>query len=354
MSAALTKYDAAYKALAAAVRVDEVKKIHDLAMAAELYAKQAKDPRFLAMATDLRKRAERRLGETFEQQRKAGQLAKGAREKGTKRGTTRVAKKPASLDEQGISKALADRARKAAKMPADEFERQLAKTVQVTVAATEGDREVVRAARAEQQAKKRARRAERERELGAKITALPVKKYGLFLIDVPWPFEVYDEATGSDRAAANHYPTMRLEEIKALKIPAADDAITFSWTTVSVLPAALEALAAWGFEYRSAIFWVKDKSGTGYWAQNRVEILLIGVKGRNVPAPAQGEQPPQLIEAPRGRHSEKPEIFAEIIEKLRHCGRRPRLRRRLLQISRSQNNGLSVIAPGLHSRSSRW
>jgi hypothetical protein len=39
---------------------------------------------------------------------------------------------------------------------------------------------------------------------------------------------------------------------------------------------------------------------------------------------------------------------------LRHCGRRHRLRRRLLQISRSQNNGLSVIAPGLHSRSSRW
>jgi hypothetical protein len=31
-----------------------------------------------------------------------------------------------------------------------------------------------------------------------------------------------------------------------------------------------------------------------------------------------------------------------------------RLRRRLLQISRSQSNGLSVIAPVLHSRSSRW
>ena len=45
------------------------------------------------------------------------------------------------------------------------------------------------------------------------------------------------------------------------------------------------------------------------------EILLIGTLG-NIPAPSPGEQPPQLIAAPRGRHSEKPAIFAEHIERL--------------------------------------
>jgi N6-adenosine-specific RNA methylase IME4 len=43
--------------------------------------------------------------------------------------------------------------------------------------------------------------------------------------------------------------------------------------------------------------------------------LLIGVRG-HVPAPAPGEQPPAIIEAPRGLHSEKPDVFAEHIERL--------------------------------------
>ena len=82
-----------------------------------------------------------------------------------------------------------------------------------------------------------------------------------------------------------------------------------------MLPAALDVMAAWGFNYKSAMFWNKDRPGTGYWVRNTVEILLIGTRG-NVPAPLPGEQPPQIVEAPRGRHSEKPDIFAEHIEKL--------------------------------------
>jgi N6-adenosine-specific RNA methylase IME4 len=85
--------------------------------------------------------------------------------------------------------------------------------------------------------------------------------------------------------------------------------------TVPMLPQCLDVMAAWDFTYKSAILWNKDRTGTGYWTLNRVEILLIGTRG-NVPAPNPGEQPPQVIEAPRGRHSEKPKVFAEIIERL--------------------------------------
>jgi hypothetical protein len=63
--------------------------------------------------------AERRIGELMEEQRKAGRLAKGAREAGTKRGTTRVFEKPTSLAEQGINKNLTDRARKSSGSFAD-------------------------------------------------------------------------------------------------------------------------------------------------------------------------------------------------------------------------------------------
>jgi N6-adenosine-specific RNA methylase IME4 len=67
------------------------------------------------------------------------------------------------------------------------------------------------------------------------------------------------------------------------------------------------------FAYKSGVAWAKDHVGTGYWVRNKHELLLIGTRG-SVPAPAPGTQWPSLIEAPAGRHSEKPAVFYEIIE----------------------------------------
>jgi N6-adenosine-specific RNA methylase IME4 len=298
----LAKYDEARRALAEACRVDEVKNIRDKAMAMQVYAKQPKDGDLIALTTEIRKRAERCLGELMAEERKAGRLATG--KEGTRKalGSPKDPRDRPSLAEQGVGKALADRARKAAAMPEEKFEAHVAHAVKVAVAATEGDREIVKAARGEQQAKKRAHRQERERELGAKIAALPEKKYGVIYPDPPWKFEAYNGATGYDRAAANHYTTMDSAAICKLEIPAAFDAVLFLWATVPMLPQALQVMDVWGFNYKSAIAWIKDKAGTGYWAGNRLELLLIGTRG-HAPAPAQGEQPPQVIEAPRGRHS---------------------------------------------------
>ena len=159
----LMKYDVACRAVAEAHRIDEVKDIRDKAVALSAYAKQAKDGELIAHATAIRKRAERRLGELMEDDRKAGKLAKGG---GDKKSDHRVAKKPGdapSLADQGIDKNLADRARKAAAMPEAKFEEQVARAVKVAVAATEGDAAVVREARKAQQDAKRDRRAERAR-----------------------------------------------------------------------------------------------------------------------------------------------------------------------------------------------
>jgi N6-adenosine-specific RNA methylase IME4 len=72
---------------------------------------------------------------------------------------------------------------------------------------------------------------------------------------------------------------------------------------------------AWGFDYRSHQIWNKDRIGTGYWFRNKHELLLVGVRG-DIPAPAPGENDTSVIDARRGEHSAKPEVFLEMIERL--------------------------------------
>jgi N6-adenosine-specific RNA methylase IME4 len=162
---------------------------------------------------------------------------------------------------------------------------------------------------------KKERRAQLEAELGARQRALPDRRYGVIYADPPWRFQPWSRETGMDRAAENHYPTSLLAEIKALDVEsiAAADCVLFLWSTVPMLDQALEVMKAWGFEYKSSFTWGKNRMGTGYWARNQTEYLLIGTRGK-VPAPAMGTQWSSLILAPVGRHSEKPETFCEMIE----------------------------------------
>jgi hypothetical protein len=101
------------------------------------------------------------------------------------------------------------------------------------------------------------RRAAREIELAAKITALPDKRYGVILADPPWRFEPWSRDTGMDRAADNHYPTLVTERIAALDVAsiAAADCVLFLWATVPTLPDALAVMHAWRFTYRSHAIW---------------------------------------------------------------------------------------------------
>jgi N6-adenosine-specific RNA methylase IME4 len=169
--------------------------------------------------------------------------------------------------------------------------------------------------------RKQERRAEREYELAARTIAsaqalgVDGKRYGVILADPPWRFEPYSRETGMDRAADNHYPTMMLAAIQALHLPAADDCVLYLWATAAMLPEALDAIAAWGFTYKSLHGWAKPGLGTGYWVRDNLELLLIATRGQPV-APAPGQQSPSLIEAARGRHSEKPDVFVAMIERL--------------------------------------
>ena len=108
---------------------------------------------------------------------------------------------------------------------------------------------------------------------------------------------------------------MSLAEIKRLDVPACDDAVLFLWATSPKLEEALEVLKAWGFQYRTCMVWVKDKIGMGYYARQRHELLLIGKRG-NLPVPDPEDRPDSVVMAPRAGHSEKPEVFYEVIERM--------------------------------------
>jgi N6-adenosine-specific RNA methylase IME4 len=96
--------------------------------------------------------------------------------------------------------------------------------------------------------------------------------------DPPWHFEVYNEESGVERAAGNHYSTMSLDEICALPVLslASPDAVLFMWTTVPHLRESFDVLVAWGFEYKTNVVWVKDKIGLGYFARPLCELRHPG------------------------------------------------------------------------------
>jgi N6-adenosine-specific RNA methylase IME4 len=151
-----------------------------------------------------------------------------------------------------------------------------------------------------------------QRERATAIVPLPKRRYPILLADPPWR---YDAAKAGNRQVENHYPTMGLDAIKALEVPAARAAVLFLWATSPLLPEALSVIAAWGFQYRTAAVWVKNQIGMGYYFRQQHELLLVGKRGE-LPAPAPANRPPSLITAPRGEHSAKPERAHELIEQM--------------------------------------
>lgn len=144
---------------------------------------------------------------------------------------------------------------------------------------------------------------------------LPAGEYDVVCADPPW---AYDNS-GFDQSAANHYPTMTVDAIAALPLTDltfprfADPCVLFLWGTSPLVPAALAVLAAWGFEYRTCLVWVKDRApGLGWWLQTRHELLLVGVRGSVTPL----ERVDSVITAAVSEHSRKPIAAYDAIDRM--------------------------------------
>lgn len=136
------------------------------------------------------------------------------------------------------------------------------------------------------------------------------EKYPVIVCDPAWEYEF---SRSNSRKIGNHYLPESLEDMKRLKIPAADDCVLFMWATIPKLPEALELINAWGFDYKTGAVWVKDKIGMGYYFRQKIELLLLATKG-NLNLPDEDKRPESVFFAPRTEHSEKPDIAYEMIK----------------------------------------
>jgi len=159
-----------------------------------------------------------------------------------------------------------------------------------------------------------------ERKEDVKITEPSNLSDGLFdviLCDPPWR---YDFAETKNREIENHYPTMSIDEMKALEIPAGKDSVMFMWATAPKLKEAIGVLEAWGFEYKTCAVWDKELIGMGYWWRGSHELLLVGTRGKpTVPEPE--NRVSSVIRSRRESHSKKPDCVYDIIDKMCPGGR---------------------------------
>lgn len=144
------------------------------------------------------------------------------------------------------------------------------------------------------------------KELEAAPPELPTGPFQVVVADPPWQYD-----TGSSLP----YPTMPIEEIKAMPVRelADENATLWLWTTNTHLPVAFDVLAAWGFEYKTILTWVKDRMGTGEWLRGQTEHCLLGARGK--PVFLHGSDGTAL-EAARREHSRKPEEFYALVERV--------------------------------------
>ena len=141
----------------------------------------------------------------------------------------------------------------------------------------------------------------------------------VILADPPWQFR-----TSVYKGGTCAYPTMVVNDICALPVKklCGPQAALFLWTTDAHLQQALKVMTAWGFQYKTIAFvWVKTTkknvpvSRTGFYTRKSVEICLFGTKGTRVRQHLV-TKPQQIVFAHAKRHSEKPKIVHELIEKM--------------------------------------
>lgn len=170
-------------------------------------------------------------------------------------------------------------------------------------------------------------------------------RYRTIVADPPWTLEIGSKRTfngevklgkwndpkqNNDSIAPLQYPQMTVEEIAALKVPVEKDAHCYIWTINKYIDQTYDIMREWGFKPVQLLTWAKNPMGLGMGGAfcNTTEFVLFGRRG-NLSTTSRIDT--TWWSWKRGRHSQKPEAFQDIVEQvsppsyLEMFARRPRL-----------------------------
>jgi len=171
-----------------------------------------------------------------------------------------------------------------------------------------------------------------------------MRPYHVIVADPAWRFG--DKLPGPKRGAAKHYQTMSAKDIARMATVRGDvanmtnaqyarapldltmcgqdyrvarDAVLFLWRVAAMPSEALRVATEWDFTPKAELVWVKTakngrvRIGMGRTVRNAHEICIIATRGK--PAVLRHDIP-SVFFAPRTQHSEKPDVFYDIVRSL--------------------------------------
>ena len=157
-----------------------------------------------------------------------------------------------------------------------------------------------------------------------KVNFSVVGKFGAILADPPWEFKNKTGKIAPQHKKTARYKTLSLEDIKSLPVERVSSKRShlYLWVPNALIKEGLEVMDAWGFKYKTNLIWRKirkdggpDGRGVGFYFRNTTEIILFGVKGKNVRTRKPGRTQVNVIETRKREHSRKPDELYKIIEK---------------------------------------
>ena len=141
--------------------------------------------------------------------------------------------------------------------------------------------------------------------------------YKTVVVDPPWtPSQGATWKTRfTDKSRPQkHYETLSVEQIIGYKPPAEKKSHLYLWVLSQHIDWGYKVAEAWGFSIIQMLTWSKPGLGTGQFQCN-TEHVLVCRKGSRQGNPF-GMTRGTYFKWPRGKHSQKPDDFYNLVEKV--------------------------------------
>jgi len=301
MESSIVIFERASLMLAEADTIQKVKEFKTLALtAADLARRKGMGEKAVQYARSYALEAEGKMGEMVQKTERQKPVEYKKKSNGDK---DEPFEKSPSLSELGLTKRESSEAQLLADIPKESIE------------------EIKQGKKSRSAVLNEKRREKKRSELKGKQLEVKEKKYRIIYADPPWEYGQWLPHQYGD--AKKEYPTMSIDEICAMPIReiAQDDSVLFLWITSPKLEQAFKVIRAWGFEYKTSFVWDKVKHNFGFYNSVRHEFLLIA--GRGTSTPDSKELVDSVVEIERSdKHSQKPDYFRDLIDKLYTWGNR--------------------------------